>query len=321
MVRSLLTVLLLFSSLQPFLRQSNHSPEPSPAVFISLPEDVPSETVQIHYFMTGEFGGYGGNLETKPNQTEYKIDASVQGRAINSIKIIGYAPGCKFQAFEPDLMQSLSPRVRFDCEPLSKITIDGAIPSDLMGHENAELEIRYVAFWASRFFAVADGMVSEFQVATARPDLDGNFRVDIPDFSADETNSSHPGGANLRFMLRNSETLSPIAINLTPEQTEFQSETHQLRIRPSYPAGLKFIHSQELPESDGNQLRSTQYQPAEPERIPCTSPLTAPASQPSDSWACGALGRSPSQGRDAKPNFWRMRATRSEAFLRYSSGA
>jgi len=35
--------------------------------------------------MTGEFAGYGGNLETKPNQTEYKIDASVQGHAINSI--------------------------------------------------------------------------------------------------------------------------------------------------------------------------------------------------------------------------------------------
>jgi hypothetical protein len=190
-----------------------------------------------------------------------------------------------------------------------------------MRHENAELEIRYVAFKAGRLFGVADGIVTEFQVATATPDLDGNFRVDIPDFSADEKNSSHPGGASLHFMLRDSETLSPIAINLTPEQTEFQLETHQLRIRSSYPAGLKFIHSQELPESDGNQLRSTRYQPAEQERIPCASPLTAPASQPSDSWAGGALGRSPSQGRDAKPNFWRMRATRSEAFLRYSSGA
>ena len=78
MVRALLTVLLLFTSLQPFPRHSNNSPEPSPAVFISLPEHVPSETVQIRYFMTGEFGGYGGNLETKPNQTEYKIEASVR---------------------------------------------------------------------------------------------------------------------------------------------------------------------------------------------------------------------------------------------------
>ena len=89
-------------------------------------------------------------------------------------------------------------------------------------------------------------------MATATPDLDGNFRVDIPDFSADEKNSSYPDGASLHFMLRDSETLNPIAINLTPAQTEFQSETHQLRIRSSYPAGLKFIHSQELPESDGN---------------------------------------------------------------------
>jgi hypothetical protein len=39
---------------------------------------------------------------------------------------------------------------------------------------------------------------------------------------------------------------------LTPEQIEFQSETHQLAIRSSYPAGLKSINSQELPESEGN---------------------------------------------------------------------
>ena len=118
-------------------------------------------------------------------------------------------------------MQSLNPKVRFDCEQLSKITMDGEIPSDLMRHENAELEIRYVAFWAGRFFGVGDGMVTEFQVATATPDLDGNFRVDIPDFSADEKNSSHSGGASLHFMLRNSETLSPIAINLTRSKSNF----------------------------------------------------------------------------------------------------
>src|SRR5258708_38660419 len=61
--------------------------------------------------------------------------------------------------------------------------------------------------------------------------------------------------------------------------------------------------------------------PAAQERIPRTSPLIAPASQPSDNCACGALGRSPSHGRVENPNFWRIRATRSETFLRYASVA
>ena len=45
------------------------------------------------------------------------------------------------------------------------------------------------------------------------------------------------------------------------------------------------------------------------------------ASQASFSWGAWDLGRSPSQERAENPHFCRMRRTRSDAFLRYSSGA
>jgi hypothetical protein len=84
------------------------------------------------------------------------------------------------------------------------------------------------------------------------PDPDGRFRVDIPDFSADNTASLYPGGASLRFILRDSKTLNLIALNLSPEEAEYQSETHELRILSCYPTGLKFVNSRESPDSGGD---------------------------------------------------------------------
>jgi hypothetical protein len=252
MNRYLLALLLIAFPAHFSRTQPKQNPVESPTVTISLPEDIPSETVQIHYLMIGSFGGYGGFIEPKPNQTDYEIDASTQGKPSDSIKILVYATGCKFQTFDLELMQVPNPKVRFVCEPLPQIRIDGEIPSALMRHENAELNVRYIAFWASRFFGIADGPVIEFQVATTTPDLDGNFRVDIPDFSADNKDSTYPGGASLGFTLRDSKTLNLIALNLSPERTEYQSETQGLRILPSYPAGLKFVNSRESPDSAGD---------------------------------------------------------------------
>ena len=249
MNRCLLAVVLIAIPARFSRTQPKQIPDNSHTVSISLPADIPSETVQIRYFMSGSFGGYGGFIEPRPNQTDYEIDASAQGKPADSIKILVYAIGCKFQTFDLELMQVPDPKVMFVCEPLPQIRIDGEISSALMRHENAELNVRYMAFWASDFFGIKDGPVTEFQLATTTPDLDGNFRLDIPDFSADNKNSTYPGGASLGFSLRDPKTLNPIALNLSPEGTEYQSEAQGLRILPSYPAGLKFVNSRESPDS------------------------------------------------------------------------
>jgi hypothetical protein len=252
MSRYLLAVLLIAVPAHFSRTQPKQIPDNSPTVSISLPTDIPSEAVQIRYFMVGSFGGYGGFIEPRANQKDYEFDASTQGKPANSIKILVYATGCKIQTFDLDLTRVLNAKERFVCELLSQIRIDGEIPSDLLHHENAELNVSYMAFWASRFFGIADGAVTEFQVAKTMPDPDGSFRVDIPDFSADNTGFAYPGGASLRFTLRDSKTLNPIALNLSPEQAEYQSETHQLRILSSYPIGLKFVNSLESPDSAGD---------------------------------------------------------------------
>jgi hypothetical protein len=241
MARLFLAVLLILIPVDSSRTQLKQNSTNCPTVSISLPANIPSETVQIRYFLIGSFGGYGSFIEPRPNQRDYEIDASAERKAADSVKILVYATGCKIQTFDLELTHLPNPKVRFVCEVLPQIRIDGEIPNDLTHHENAELVVSYMVFWANHFFGIADGAVTEFPVAKTRPDSDGSFRVDIPDFSADNTGSTYSGGASLRFTLRDSKTLNPIAFNLNPEQAEYQSKTHELRILSSYPAGLKFV--------------------------------------------------------------------------------
>jgi hypothetical protein len=245
MARPLLAALLMLISVHYFPTHSTQSPATLPTVSISLPANIPSETVQIRYLMSGQFGGYGGFIEPRSNQTDYEIDASTQGKPANSIKILVYATDCKIQTFDLDLTRVPNPKERFVCELLPQIRIDGEIPSDLMRHENAKLNVSYMVFWANSFFGMADGPVTEFQVAKTLPDPDGSFRLDIPEFSADNPDPTYPGGASLRFSLRDSKTLNPIALNLSPAEAKYQSETQELRILSSYPTSMKFINSRE----------------------------------------------------------------------------
>lgn len=212
-------------------------------VSIVLPKEVKSETVQIHYFMSGSFGGYGSYVGSKPDLRSYQIDAAVEGRAAQSIKILVYARGCRFQTFVLDLSENQNLEEQFVCEPLSTIKLTGQVPAELVENGNAEVVAIYSAYWAHEFFGITDGFVTQLKLATAKPDANGYFEMEIPDFSADMHASSFEPSATLELGLRDSKTLNPIARNLEPELPEFRTQTNALRIQPTYPAGMRFLPS------------------------------------------------------------------------------
>ena len=240
MTRPLLAALIILISGHSGPTPRMQSPASLPAVSISLPANVPSETVQIRYFMSGSFGGYGGLIEPKPNLTAYEIEASTQGKPANELKILVYAAGCGFQTFELDLSQLTNSNEQFVCDRLPRTRISGEVPGELMLNANAQLSVHYMAFWANTFFGIKDGMVPDFQLVTAAPDADGHFLVDIPDFSADKTASSYQEDASLSFRLRDSKTGNNIAFDLKPARPEYRTETQELKLLPSYAGDVKF---------------------------------------------------------------------------------
>jgi hypothetical protein len=241
-IPSAFATLLVIGVLQPLSSQTPSRPETSPSVSLSLPRNMPSETVQIIYFMVGPFGGYGGNTGQRSGLHSYEIAASVEGKAATEIRMIVYAPGCEIQTFVVPLVDDSRVNRKFECQPVRSVLLSGQIvPNELIQDKHAELIVTYMAFWSHQFFGIADGAVAEFRLATASPDMNGMFQVDLPLFSADDLASSSQSRASLRLTLRDSKTLNHIASNLEPELLEHRSEDHGLRIQSYYPNGLKFM--------------------------------------------------------------------------------
>jgi hypothetical protein len=241
MVRCIFAILLFAVALQSLASQTSSRDEISPSVSISLPSNVPSETVQIVYFMVGPFGGSGSYARQRAGLHSYEIRALVEGKAATQIKMVVYASGCEIQTFAISLVDDSRVRREFECQPVRSVMLSGQItPNELVRDKNAELVITYMAFWANQFFGIMDGAVAEIRLATVSPDANGMFQVDLPLFSEDAAPSSSQPRASLHLMLRDSKTWNPIGYNLEPEVPELRSEDHSLRIRSDYPSGLKF---------------------------------------------------------------------------------
>src|SRR5580692_18265 len=79
--------------------QARPKPDEFPFVSIVLPQDVPSDTVQISYYLVGPFGGHGGYAAQQFGVNSYQIPTVVDGKTATEIRAIAYAPGCEFQEF------------------------------------------------------------------------------------------------------------------------------------------------------------------------------------------------------------------------------
>jgi hypothetical protein len=234
-------ILLCTPALQTLASQAASRQEISPFVSISLPSNIPSETVQVVYFMVGPFGGHGGYTERRVGLHSYAIAASAEGKAATELRMIVYASGCEIQTFVIPLAEDSRVKREFECQPVRSVMLSGQIlPNDLVRDKNAELVITYMAFWAHEFFGILDGPVAEILLASITPDANGVFQVDLPQFSENVTPPSSQPRASWHLLLRDSKTLNPIAYNLQPEVPEFRSEDHSLRVRSDYPSGLKF---------------------------------------------------------------------------------
>ena len=208
---------------------------------ISLPQEVPSQNVQISYYLVGPFGGYGGYAAQRTGVHSYEIPTIVDGKAATEIRMIVYASGCEIQQFVLPLAEHSRVNQEFQCQRVETVKLSGHIvPDDLVRDTNAELVVTYMAYWAHGFYGISDGLVTEFHLATISPDANGMFQVDLPYFSADVEASSPQQRASFRLMLRDSKTWNHIAPNLEPEKQELRLQEHGLRIRSHYPDDLLF---------------------------------------------------------------------------------
>jgi hypothetical protein len=207
-------------------------------VNIVLLGGVPSEKVQINYVLYGPFGAHGGSTAPKPDSPSYQIPTSVDGKLAHDVKGVIWASGCKLVTFDTALPDSASVQEYFSCRRLGTIALVGRIDNPLLCKKPVEVRVDYLASWECDFFGLWDCEVPQIELGTVRPDADGAFEIELPDFSSDPTASGSAGGAQLQIVLREVKTWNRIAF-LEP-QTESLRALGGLKILPSYPNNMVF---------------------------------------------------------------------------------
>src|SRR5271168_4019319 len=176
MVHCIFAILLGMAAWLPPKAPNLSKAEGLPSVSVLLPANIPSETVQISYFLIGPFGGYGGYTEQRAGLHSYEISSLVEGKSASEIRLIVYAQGCEIKTFVLQLTEDSRVKQEFECQRAVTVHLSGQIvPTELATENNAELVVYYMAYWAHGFFGITDGMVTEFRLATVAPDSNGVF--------------------------------------------------------------------------------------------------------------------------------------------------
>src|ERR1700745_3542449 len=189
MFRSILVILLCVAS---FLDSTRTPAQADDLKFVSiaLPQNVPSDTVQISYHLVGPFGGYSGYAAQQFGVTSYRIPTAVDSMAATEIRVIVYASGCEIQQFVIALTEQSPVSREFACERVETVRLSGQIvPNELARYANAELVITYMAGGAHGFFGIADGPVTHFELTKMAAHADGRFDVDLPMISREAKHS------------------------------------------------------------------------------------------------------------------------------------
>jgi hypothetical protein len=211
-------------------------------VAVTLPSDIPSESIQIAYQLVGPFGGFSSYAKQIAGANSYRIFTTVGGKKAKRARIVVFTPTCEPQQFDVPLPATAQAHVEFRCQPAATVMLSGKIsPPGLARRDNAVVEVWYEADWVGDFFEILDGPGTQFRFATVPSAPDGSFRVRLPVFARDSQDHSDLPRAAFWLRLIDSRTGNGFADYLVPERSEFGTPEHWLRIRTEYPDGLKFV--------------------------------------------------------------------------------
>jgi hypothetical protein len=206
---------------------------------INLPVGIKSEQVQIVYFLTGTFGGYGMPVKPESGKDQYRITTTVDGKAADTLKALVFAPGCQIVKISISSLISTT-KASFACETTTSLPFTGQIEQlgALRGHDY-EVEIRLVGRWGLDFFGIGDGIEPTFHIASLTPDNNGSFRGQLPDLNQDVLiNSVGSNKAAFSFAVREKSTQNTLGM-LQPTDKKYDL-FGDLRLQPAYPDDIIF---------------------------------------------------------------------------------
>jgi hypothetical protein len=151
------------------------------------------------------------------------------------------APGCKIATFDIPILNLLGSEESFSCSAVPAITLVGRIsPASLINHKGATVSVDYMAGWACAFFGFQECMVPQISFGPVKPDAEGIFTIELPDFSWDSNAYDSDDGTGLQVILREAKT-GNILVFLEPAWDALRTASGNLRISTSYPQDMVFV--------------------------------------------------------------------------------
>lgn len=188
-----------------------------PHIVVTLPDDIVSDTITIWYFLMMVQHGHTGPVRPQRNVRRYTINALIGDQPAQSATIYVYSPGCQFKVYDFDLRGKSDVEQRFECVPLPRKTIHGfilpvEIPLNFFSQRteleiSAELEANWIC--SDAFRQIGGGgscgvpSIHLGKVGTLNPADDGNFELDVPDFTEDpvfKNRAQQPAAVDFGFI-------------------------------------------------------------------------------------------------------------------------
>src|SRR5215831_2881846 len=112
---------------------------------IRVAPPVNPESVQVHYYLTGDFGAHGGfQVETHDQEIVIRLDQT--SKPPKTLKAVLYAPGCEIDLIRADDLKNGDHEAQFDCHPLPALDIPAAFPRPAaLNAYQLDVETNYIA--------------------------------------------------------------------------------------------------------------------------------------------------------------------------------
>ena len=195
---------------------------------LSLPDNVRSDFVQIHYVAFRSGNGYADILREPAKQNAYELAEPAE-----KLKVLAYLPGCQFEVLE--LSSGITPTQSLLCRPLRTAQLKGQITNpELFAGKSAVVELSVVAH---QIFGVVGGGFTTFRLAVSPIDSSGGFMLSLPDFTTDPSVQGWGKEVGWQFVISQPRT-SNIMFRLRAADSD--DKAPGLAIQSSYPNVVKF---------------------------------------------------------------------------------
>jgi hypothetical protein len=232
------TFLTLFFLLLPPSHVAMKTSTSKNAFAIRVDPSVKAKELQVRYFLTGDFGGFGGFQIDREGGNAVLIHTEVEGKPAKSLKAALYAPGCQIQTISIVDLSLSNGESMFHCSPIGDIKLQGKFSrGPTTPDRKIEVQILYLGYWGHSFFGIADGIVLSFNIAKSFVEQDGSFQVFLPNFAENGGLPPQEEDACFSILVRDAESGYVLAELKPPAAL---SRARNLKILPSYPQRIDF---------------------------------------------------------------------------------